>query len=249
MEKIEPPHVAVILVAPQMSENIGAAARVMSNFGIRSLRIVNPRDGWPSDKAVQLAAHGEFILKEAIIYNELNAAIEDLTFIIATTATSRNLNKEVISPRKAIEIACLQASQGNRVGIMLGRESTGLTNNELEYADVIATIPTSSLNRSLNLAQALAIIAYEYMLHVIQHENNEKDKYLPYAELNSGAIAPRREIKSFLDRLVPILERERFFSIPQKRDQMLNKLRTMLIKAKLSSSELRILHGILRALS
>lgn len=231
--------IKVILVEPQLPENTGAVGRVMSNFGLQKLRLVNPRHKWPHHKAKAMSVHGGFILDEAGLYPSLNEAMADCHYVWAAAAGLRDMDKQVISPRAAAREIAMCLEEGIKIGLMFGRESSGLTNKEINSANGIIKIPTSKLNNSLNLAQAVAVIGYELMLEVSKPKEIVKKR---------EEVAPRDELQILLRRLLGSLEGTSFFIFPEKRAQMRQKVEDILVKAHLTSREVRIIHGMLSAL-
>src|ERR1700720_1574460 len=156
------PGPAVFLVEPQLGENIGAAARVMANFGLARLRLVNPRDGWPNLHARRAASGADRVLDRAELYATLKAAIADCTLVLATTARAHDQAKPVIGPDAAATLLAPLVAAGENVAVLFGRERYGLENDEIALADRIITFPVNPAFASLNLAQAVAIVAYEW---------------------------------------------------------------------------------------
>src|SRR5471032_417986 len=159
---IETPAPVVVLVEPQLGENIGAAARAMANFGLSRLRLVKPRQGWPNEKARVMAAGADRVLDAAVLYDGLADAIGDCTFVLATTARNHDQAKPVISADAAAAEMVPRVAAGERVAIVFGRERIGLENHEVALADRIVTLPVNPAFASLNLAQAVAILGYEW---------------------------------------------------------------------------------------
>ena len=159
---IETPGPIVVLVEPQLGENIGAAARVMANFGLGRLRIVNPRDGWPNVQAQRSASGADRILNDAALYDTLAAAIADCTLALATTARAHDQAKPVLGPDEAAQFLAPHVAAGENVAVLFGRERYGLENAEVALADRIVTFPVNPAFASLNLAQAVALVAYEW---------------------------------------------------------------------------------------
>ena len=155
---------AVILVAPQLGENIGTAARAMANFGLVDLRLVNPRDGWPSDKARAAASRADHVIDAARVFESVADAVADLAFIYATTARVREVAKPVVGPREAAARLRALVGQGTRTGILFGPERAGLTNEDLSLADEILTFPVDPTFSSINVAQSVLLTAYEWRL-------------------------------------------------------------------------------------
>jgi len=220
--------VKLILVEPQLGENIGAVARVMSNFGFTSLRIVSPRDGWPSEKAIAMAAHGAFVVEEASLYEDFHTAIADLNYVVATTVQDRYMEKPVLSPKKLSSLI-------GKVGLVLGRERSGLTNEEISYCDAIITIPTSKINPSLNIAQAAAICCYE--LSKIKPSKSQLPKQ-----------ALRGDLKLFLEFLEGELEKANFFKNPRIAPTMKRNIRNYFTRSQMTDQDLKTMWGIIRAL-
>ena len=154
---------AVVLVNPQLGENIGFAARALANFGLSGLRLVEPRDGWPNDRAHAAAAGAAFVVETATVYPSVEAAIEDLNFVLATTARPREMVKPVLSPESAARALVAVALRGERSGILFGPERSGLDNDAIALADAIVIAPVSQDFASLSLPQAVLILAYEWL--------------------------------------------------------------------------------------
>lgn len=227
--------IAIILVAPQMGENIGAAARAMKNFGLQDLRIVNPRDGWPNEKAISNAAGASDIIANAKIYDLLETAIADRTYIYATTARPRDMNKEYVLAKDLKN----DLPEDARIGIMLGRESNGLSNLEIMHANKILTIETNSEYSSLNIAHSVVVICYELF------KNN--------AQLNISqnlTLASSIEREYFFAHLFDLLQEQNFFRNSNKKEDMILKIRNIFARINnLSQNEVQTLRGIITALS
>lgn len=227
----------VILTNPQMGENIGAAARAMLNFGLKDLRIVNPRDGWPNERA-DATASGAFDMMQVSVFDNLSDAIADLHFCFATTARDRDMVKPVFTPENAlIEIAQRQA-QGQNVGLVFGAERTGLLNEEISQCQSILTFPVNPESPSLNLAQAVLLMAYEL----------GKDTDTQTLCENEILPAPQKEITAFLARLQADLEARKFFRSEHLKPTMVKNISNIFTRADITEQELRTLHGILSAL-
>jgi len=168
----------IILVRPQMGENIGAAARVMMNFGCKNLRIVAPRDGWPNTKAIDMAVHAAPILEKAKIFDTLEDAIGDMNHVAVTTVRDRDMEKTVLTPREYIA-----KSHPKKSAIIFGPERSGLTNDEIALADEIISIPVADDLKSLNLAQAVAVVCYEVFGGKISRKVTQKNPPAEKAEL------------------------------------------------------------------
>src|SRR5271170_2642800 len=187
----------IVLVEPQLGENIGAAARAMANFDLSRLRIVNPRQGWPNDKARMMATGATRILDGAELYDTLEGAIADCNFVLATTARAHDQAKPVIGAAEAAAEMGPRVEAGERVAILFGRERNGLENDEVALADRIITLPVNPAFASLNLAQAVVIVAYEWF----KRASGEK---LPFAMPEKSAPAPKAQLLAFF----AALERE-----------------------------------------
>ncbi len=224
----------IILSRPQMGENIGATARVMSNFGLSELRIIAPRDGWPNPKAYELAAHGAFILDRLTVYPDNASAIADINLLYGTASLDRFMVKDSIKPWDISGMG----SEALKTGFLFGCERTGLTNDELVLCDYIVKIPTSELNPSLNLAQAVGVIAYELQ---------KKDLVME----TKGTLSPKAskgDIMHMLNFLEDSLAEVNFFKSAKMRPTMVRNIGNLFIKASLSEQDVRTLYGIFRAL-
>jgi tRNA/rRNA methyltransferase len=236
----------VVLVEPQLGENIGAAARVMANFGLARLRLVKPRDGWPNLQARRSASGADRILDEAELYQSVEAAIADCNLVLATTARAHDQAKPVISPEAAArEIAAHMAAEGavaGNVAVLYGRERSGLENNEVALADRIVTFPVNPAFASLNLAQAVALLAYEWF-------KLSSGGALPFAMPRRSAPAGKEQLFAFFAGLERELDRVEFFRPPEKRDTMLINLRNIFARMQPSQQDLQTLHGIVSAIA
>lgn len=233
---------AVILVAPQMGENIGAAARAMLNFGLTEMRLVAPRDGWPNPKAVAMAsgAAGR-VLDHAKVYPTLAEAMEGIEYAYATTARGRELTKPVLTPEAAM--AETRARQG-RSAIIFGPERTGLENDDIARANAIVTVPVNPEFPSLNLAQAVLLMGYELGKDTLPPEP------APHARRSdSEELADRVEIERLGDHYDEKLTEAGFFFPETKAASMRLNLRSMWARLPLTRGDVRVLHGILRQLT
>jgi tRNA/rRNA methyltransferase len=235
------PTPAVILCEPQLGENIGTAARAMANFGLWDLRLVRPRDGWPNEKAVAAASRADHVISNVRVFDTLEAAIADLTLVYATTARSRDMQKDVIGPDAAAERLVAHIAGGKGAGLLFGREKWGLLNDEVALADMIVTLPVEPAFASLNIAQAVLILAYEWRRHLGQAGT------LPF---NGGLsdVAPRSELVGLFEHLEGVLDQTGFFTTPDKKPSMVNNLRTALTRGNFSSQEIRTLRGVISSI-
>lgn len=230
---------AIILVEPQLAENVGTAARAMANFGLSDLRLVNPREGWPHEKGIA-AASGAPVIDQVRVFETLEEAVADLGFVYATTARSRDMAKAVVGPRAAAEAG---RRRDARTGILFGRERSGLTNEEVSLADEILTLPVNPAFASLNIAQAVLIVAYEWRLAGLATETEG----LPFP----GAVdppAPRAELIAMFEHLERALDDVAFFRPPERRPSLTIAIRAMLSRASLTEQEVRTLRGMIAAL-
>lgn len=231
----------IILVEPQLGENIGMVARAMANFGLSELRLVNPRDGWPSEKARAAASRADHVIDGVQVFESLQDAIGDLHFIFATTARKRDMLKTVLAPDEAVSLAKERMQSGGEVGILFGRERWGLENDEIALADEMVTFPVNPGFASLNIAQAVLLMSYEWMRGSLEagQTNFRAPDTLP---------APRSVLTSFLDRLENALDDAKYFYPPEKRDKMLENLQNTFVHAGHNEAELHLLHGVVSAL-
>ena len=236
------PAPVVILVEPQLGENIGAAARAMANFGLSRLRLVRPRQGWPNDKARMMAAGADRILDGAALYDSLAAAIADCTFVLATTARAHDQAKPVVGPAAAAALLAPRVASGETVAILFGRERNGLESDEVALADRIVTLPVNPAFASLNLAQAIVIVAYEwYKLH--------SGETLPFAMPQKSAPAPKEQLLAFFASLERELEKVEFFRPPDKRETMQINLRNIFTRMQPTQQDIQTLHGVIMAIA
>ena len=231
----------VILVEPQLGENIGATARVMANFGLSRLRLVKPREQWPNPQAVKMASGADRVLDEAKLYDTLEAAIADCSLVLASTARAHDQAKPVVgADAAATQIRPLIAA-GENVGILFGRERYGLENHEVGLADAIVTLPVNPAFASLNLAQAVAIIGYEWF--------KLAGEGLPFAMPDKSPLAAKQQLQAFFDLLERELEAIEYFRPPDKRGTMQINLRNIFNRMQLSQQDVRTLHGVVNALA
>ena len=236
------PGPVVVLVEPQLGENIGAAARAMANFGLSRLRIVKPRQGWPNDKARMMATGGSRIIDAAELYDTLEAAVADCIFVLATTARAHDQAKPVVGAAEAAELMAPRIAAGGTVAIVFGRERNGLENDEVAVADYIVTLPVNPAFASLNLAQAVVIVAYEWF----KLASNAK---LPFAMPRKSPPAPKQQLLAFFIALERELEKVEFFRPPDKRETMQINLRNIFTRMAPTQQDLHTLHGVIMAIA
>ena len=239
------PGPVIILVEPQLAENIGMVARAMANFGLSELRLVKPRDGWPTGgglpKGAHQAASGALhVLHGAKLFPDARAAIADLNHVFATTARNRGQMKRVFTPAEMMPDVATRIASSQRVGILFGRERTGLENDEISLADAIVTFPVNPQFASLNLAQAVLLMGYEWF-----HASRGDVK--PFSETHAPP-ATRDMVVSLFDYLEDELDQGGFFP-PDKREIMARNLRDILHRLSLSEQDCRTLRGAVHALA
>ena len=231
---------AIILVEPQMPENIGMAARAMANFGLSELRLVAPREGWPHPDAVPAAVGAGHVIEAARAHPTTAEAIGDLNFVLATTARSRGQMKRVLPPEEAMAEIVRRTAAGERCGILFGRERTGLENDDVSLADAVLTFPVDPAFRSLNLAAAVMLSGYEWA--------RARGRTLPFAANPETPPAPREAVTSFFDYLEAELEAAGFYP-PDKRPIMARNMRDMFHRMGLTEQDVRTWRGAIRALA
>ena len=234
---------AVILVRPQLGENIGASCRAMLNFGLEHLRIVDPRDGWPNPSATAMASGAERILERARLCGTTKEALSGLSFVFATTARTRDMTKNVLSPRLAMRNARQMSADGNRVGLLFGPERSGLDNYDVSLADAIVTIPVNPGFRSLNISQSVLLLAYEWWVAADEssRENTSLRDPEPMAEFS--------EVQVLAERLEKELFVRGFFRPESKASRMKQNLRNLLSRMPLTGRDVRTIHGVVRTLT
>jgi tRNA/rRNA methyltransferase len=244
---------SVILMEPQLADNIGMVARACANFGLDDLRIVNPRDGWPNEKARIAASGANYIIDDAKAYATLDESIADLNWMAATTARQRDLRKPVLTPEQAIAEMRTRIARGERCGILFGRERNGLETSEVANADAIIMIPVNTRFASLNLAQAVLLTGYEWMRGSGNATLGRVTTYeKPLAEgLYMGADRPatKQELSGLFEHLESELDRLGFFNPQHKRPTVVENLRTFFLRANATDQEVRTLRGIVATLA
>ncbi|NVO17809.1 MAG: TrmJ/YjtD family RNA methyltransferase [Rhodoplanes sp.] len=234
------PAPVVILVEPQLGENIGAAARVMANFGLSRLRLVAPRQAWPNPKAHMMAAGADRVLDGAELFDDLKAAIADCTYVAACTARAHDQAKPVVSPEAAAERLAPLVAAGETVAIVFGRERNGLENEEVGLADCIVTFPINPAFASLNLAQAVALVSYEWF--------KRAGTGLPFTMPVRSEPAPKEQMLAFFTNLERELERVEFFRPAEKRETMTVNLRNIFSRMQPTRQDIQTLHGVVMAI-
>ena len=236
------PGPVVILVEPQLGENIGMAARAMGNFGLTRLRIVNPRDGWPNLHATRAAAGADHIMDNVELFDTVAAAIADLNLLFATTARPHDQAKPVVGPEAAAGEIATHIAGGGGAGILFGRERYGLQAEEVGLADRIITFPVNPAFASLNLAQAVLLIGYEWFKRMTQGA-------LPQAMPERSPRAGKEQMAAFFDNLIAELDKVEFLRPPEKRDTMLVNLRNIFTRMEPTKQDMHTLHGVVMAIA
>ena len=239
---IEEPGPIVVLVEPQMGENIGAAARAMANFGLGRLRLVKPVQGWPNEKARVMAAGADRVIEGAVVYATLQEAIGDCTFVLAATARNHDQAKPVIGAETAAAQAAPRVAADENVAIVFGRERNGLENHEVALADAILTLPVNPAFASLNLAQAVVIVGYEWF-------KQRTGAKLPFEMPQRSPPAAKQQLNAFFSDLERELDKVEFFRPAEKRGTMSVNLRNIFQRIAPTRQDVRTLHGVVTALT
>lgn len=231
----------IILVKPQLAQNIGAVARVMLNFGLIDLRLVKPRDGWPNQGAFAPAAGADEVLEHAQVFPSTAAAIGDLHRVFASSARTHDMVKYSYAPHIALELLAITAQQGQKVGVLFGNERCGLQSEDISLCESLIKIPTNPEFSSLNLAHAVALIAYEWSRHINPS---------PSQVFRTGAtnLAAREDLGNFFAHLEEELDLSGFLRHKKKRPTMVRNIRNIFQRANLTEQEVRSLRGIVRSL-
>jgi len=236
------PGPAFVLVAPQMGENIGAAARAMWNFGLDRMRLVSPRDGWPNPRAEAMASGAGRVLGRVEIHAGTAEACADLGFVFATTARVRAMTKRVLTPERAMAEARAMAAAGERVGVLFGPERAGLATEDVVRANAVISVPANPEYASLNLAQCVLLLAYEWQRAA---SAAAADDY----RIAGGRLATGGEVDRLLAHLTGRLDAVGFFFPEARRASMAANLENLFRRAPLTDADVRTLHGVVRALA
>lgn len=247
MKKVKTPVVlnespSIILVRPQMAENIGMVARAMMNCGLYDLRVVAPRESPTEEKAIASSSGAAIILEQARVYECLADAIADRHLILATTARPRGMTKPVYHPQTAMNVLNETLNNGQKCGILFGAERTGLENSELIMADGIIEIPLNPAHMSLNLSQAVLLVGYEWF----QSQNTQDNSRY---ETGGSDCATKQEVDAFLTHLESELDQRGYFRFADKKERMARNLRNIFTRNQLTVSEIKTLHGVVNDLT
>ncbi|WP_106744578.1 RNA methyltransferase [Yoonia maritima] len=232
------PQPAFVLIRPQMGENIGAAARAMWNFGLDRMRIVDPRDGWPNQKAVVMASGAGRLLDEAQLFEDTPSAIGDCDFVYATTARPRDLTKPVFTPEAAMKDARARIAAGGKVAVMFGPERAGMENDDIARANAIISVPVNPEFASLNLAQCVLLTGYEWRREAV-----------PTADVTNSAVgewAEQLEIEKLSEHYEQRLDDAGFFFPEHKAASMKVNLRNLWSRMPMTRADVQMLHGVMR---
>jgi tRNA/rRNA methyltransferase len=232
----------VVLVRPQLADNIGACARAMGNGGLFELRLVAPRDGWPQDKAWRNSSGADRILDAATVHASVAEAVADLHHVLATCPRPRHIIKPVLTARGAAAELHAIASRGLRVGLLFGPERAGLDNDDMAHADALIRYPLNPGFMSLNLAQAVMVMAYEWW--TFQDQTPSRDLMT-----NETEVATKGRLEGFLTHLTAELDASGFLRNLPKRPGMVRNIRHLFQRGEVTEQELRTLHGIVTELS
>ena len=227
-----------------MGENIGATARVMWNFGLDTLRLVAPRDGWPNEKAATLSSGGGQVLDKCIVYATIEESIDDLNFVFATTIRNRKYSKDVFNPHEGMQFAHELLAQGDSLGILFGSERAGLEGKEIALANAIISIPVNPKFKSLNLSHAAGLLAYEWFK--MSELGKKVDTNILFKDLKS---ATHSEINSFILNLKTELNRSGYFWPEAKRISLQRNLENLFHRLPLTGPDIRTLFGIIKSLT
>ncbi len=244
---------AIILVEPQLGDNIGAAARAMANFGLGELRLVCPRDGWPSESARAFAANAAPVIDKALIFQSVEDAIADLHFIMATTARPRGMVKPVASPQTAMAETFARTNARQNCGVLFGKESSGLVNDHVALADWVVMAPVHPRFASINLAQAVLLVGYEWRKQSEEMQLGRQTAFDGPAREGMPEFASHPAAQADLNGLFDDLERELdasgFLRPPEKRGAMVRNIRNMIKRMNPTDQDVRTLRGIVASLT
>jgi tRNA/rRNA methyltransferase len=243
----------VVLVSPQLGENIGMAARAMANFGLFDLNLVDPREGWDLARAEAAASGAHDIVTKANIFNNLPDCLHAMNHVYATTARPRGMTKEVMTPEQAGLDMRARIGRGERVAILFGRERYGLNNDEVTLADVIITAPVNPAYASLNIAQAVLLVGYEWFKHEATSLGQATPELPalagPGLQMPDTQPASKDELYGFFGHLEEELAAAGFFKTDEKRPGMMRNIRNIFTRSTLSQQEVSTLRGIVSSLT
>lgn len=233
----------IVLVRPQMGRNIGASIRAMVNCGFYDLRLVDPRDGWPDPEADDLSAGAIELMNDVQVYKTLEDAISDCQLVLGTTARRRDMVKEIYTAKTACKKAFQDIHNGLNVAFLFGPERTGLLNDDIAQCTGIITIPLNPDFSSLNLAQAVLLLTYEYSQLIYSQDLPEQNFYT-----GDSPTATQKEIRDFLERLIQEMNDGHFFRNKDVRPHLERNISNLVTRAQPTEQEIKTLHGIVSAL-
>jgi len=236
---------AIILVEPQLGENIGMVARAMLNCGLSDLRIVNPREGWDREKAEKASSGARLVLDRARYYTSTVDAVADLETVYATTARPRDMVKAMVTPRRAAQESVELATRDLKTGVLFGKEAKGLHNDDVALADAILHLPLNPAFASLNLAQAVLLIGYEWFTA----NDDTEERYIPQGRGKTARPATKDEVIGFYEHLERELDASGFLRVEEKRPSMVRNIRNIFARIDLTLQEVQTLRGIVAFLS
>jgi tRNA/rRNA methyltransferase len=229
---------SILLIRPQMGENIGAAARAMANFGLSDLRLVAPRDGWPNPKASDMAGRALNIVDDAALFDDTSSAVADCQYVLATTSRERAMNLSVLDMRTAMQELRARSARGEKCAVLFGPERTGLENEDVISANAVVTIPVAPEYPSLNIAQAVVVTCYEwYQSAGVGIQSSEAD-----------AVATREQLDGLFGQMEAALDDVNFWRIPAKKEIMWRNIRALMLRATPTTQEVATWRGLIRAL-
>lgn len=232
----------VILVKPQLGQNIGTAARAMANFGLREMRLVVPRDGWPNDHAVKAASGADWILDGARFFDTLEEAVADIHYLVATTARIREMVKPMLTAEAAAAEFHAHDLRDDKCGILFGPERTGLDNDAVTLAQAAVRIPVDPEFTSINLAQSVLLMGYEWF--------KQTDNTPPViVDIGNSRPAENAELVGLFEHLEAELDASGFLRPPEKRPSMVRTLRNIFQRTNLTEQDVRTLRGVVASLS
>ncbi len=233
---------AVILVEPQLGENIGMVARAMLNCALTDLRLVRPRDGWPNDVAYKTASGADVVLENARVFDETKHAVADLGYLYATTARARDMTKEVATPHGAAQTMRTHLDADVKCGVLFGKEAVGLHNDDVALSDAILMVPLNAAFSSLNLAQAVLLMGYEWF-----QSTRPRADHVSELRLDTRP-ATKQELVGMFEHLERELDDCGFLGLPDKRPTMVRNLRNIFQRAHMTDQEVRTLRGVISGL-
>ena len=233
---------AVILVEPQLAENIGTVARAMLNFGLTDLRLVAPRADWLDKKATATASGANIVLRGAKTFGSTEAAIADLHTVYAMTGRRRDLTKVVMVPNKAAASMFADVNAGKYPGMLFGPEASGLNNDDIALSDAVVSVPTNNDFKSLNLAMAVLLLGYEWFLQL------DSGRLAEVLELGQGRPATKKDLHGLFDHLEGALDACGFFRVREKRPHMVRGIRNIFQRSHLTEQEVKTFRGVISGL-